>query len=118
MGGRCCIFKWKHAISIKKYDLGTLTSDDSQYSYVDALSRDGKVAGGFVVPDGSDYVATIWSGSNFKDKIILDPSFSGSKVKALSSDGGIAGGYETISIFLVHHMPMFNVGPPMKISRC
>nr|WP_235062489.1 hypothetical protein [Xylella taiwanensis] len=84
---------------LKKYDLGTLTSDDSQYSYVDALSRDGKVAGGFVVPDGSDYVATIWSGSNFKDKIILDPSFSGSKVKALSSDGGIAGGYETISIF-------------------
>ncbi|UIT42327.1 autotransporter domain-containing protein [Xylella fastidiosa] len=81
-----------------KYDFGTLTNDGSQYSYVSALSKDGRVAGGFVTPDGNDYIATIWSWNNLKDTINLGASFARSKVKALSADGSIAGGYQYIRI--------------------
>lgn len=81
-----------------KYDLGTLTNDGSQYSYVNALSKDGRVAGGFVTPDGNEYIATIWSWNNLKDTINIGASFARSKVKALSADGSIAGGYQYIRI--------------------
>ncbi|WP_174889700.1 hypothetical protein [Candidatus Williamhamiltonella defendens] len=80
-----------------KLDLGTLRGNNSGDSEINALSADGKIAGGRAEHNSGDTHAAIWFGHNWKDKLdlgTLSRDNSGhSEIKALSSDGKIAGGW-------------------------
>ncbi|WP_254591593.1 autotransporter domain-containing protein [Candidatus Williamhamiltonella defendens] len=79
-----------------KLDLGTLRGNNSGDSEINALSADGKIAGGRAEHNSGDTHAAIWFGHNWKDKLdlgTLSRDNSGhSEINALSAHGKIAGG--------------------------
>ncbi|WP_254592066.1 autotransporter domain-containing protein [Candidatus Williamhamiltonella defendens] len=80
-----------------KLDLGTLRRDNSGNSKINALSADGKIAGGRA-DNNSDRGthAAIWFGDNWKDKLDLGTlrrdNSGHSQVTALSADGRTVAG--------------------------
>ncbi|WGZ33695.1 autotransporter domain-containing protein [Xylella fastidiosa] len=91
-----------------KTKLGTLKSDNSGETVINALSADGKVAAGASEHDSSrsftsmDKHGIIWSGNNWATKTDLgtlkSSNFGISSVNALSADGTIAVGHATSDI--------------------
>ena len=80
-----------------KYDLGTLKSNNSGNSYVDAISADGSLAAGTANNDNGEFHAIIWRGKDYGDKLdlgTLKSDNSGeSRANALSADGSLAAGW-------------------------
>ena len=80
-----------------KTDLGTLKTDNSEYSAATAVSGDGLVVGGSARNDNGEVRGIIWSGSNWTTKTALGTlkadNSGGASVNALSRDGSVAVGY-------------------------
>ena len=80
-----------------KFDLGTLKSDNSGQSWVNALSTDGSLAAGTAYNDkGKDQRAVVWHGKNYGKKTDLGTLRSDNSgeswANALSADGSLAAG--------------------------
>ena len=83
---------------LSKTDLGTLKSDNSSWSNINALSSNGNIAAGWASSDNADYQhAAVWSGSNYATKtdlgIIKSDNSGWSQIYALNGDGNIAAGW-------------------------
>ena len=79
-----------------KLDLGTLKSDNSGESWVNALSADGSLAAGVADNDDREGRATVWRGKDYGKKLDLgtlkSDNSGGSYADALSADGSLAAG--------------------------
>ena len=79
-----------------KLDLGTLKSDNSGESWVNALSADGSLAAGVADNDDREGRATVWRGKDYGKKLDLGTLKSDNSGKsyahALSADGSLAAG--------------------------